>query len=674
MKNKFFNTPKLKFLYALVLFQLISFTLYRLIFLGWFHKELNDANLPYLWKALFLGLKFDLRLSMLVIVPAIIVINFPIKTLSKIRFVNFFYTIISGLMTLLYITDAGYFSYLKQRLNATVIQFLKNPAISFEMVRESYPWPVFVLLIIILTMAAYFILARLVTPMFETWHSGSRKEKVLSNTTFVLIFALGIYGSLKWYPLRWSEAFMSPDPFISNLSLNPILYVADTYSFKTTDFEEEKVRKYYPVVSEFLGIDKNGPDYDPARLNFLRSFSGNPERMQQHPNVVVIIMESMGYYKTGIGQSKVNPTPNLDKLAGESLLFTKFYTPTVATARSVFAAITSLPDLTKPNTSGSRNPFIVNQHTPIGELKGYEKFYFLGGSASWGNIRGVLSYNIPELKIYEEGSYKSPRVDVWGISDLNLMKESFGILNERDANKPFFALIQSSGFHRPYTIPADNDDFKVLTEKDISEKTVQSYGFDSMADFNAMRLQDYALGRFFAMAKKSKWYDNTIFMVFGDHSLPANNALNVQDWEKQLSNGYHVPLVVHSPKFIKPGVDDKLASEMDVMPTVAGLAGIPYRTRSFGRDLFNPKFDSYRAAFSYNWSAPFNLSLLDKDYYFEYIPYNGQGKLINHNGSTAAAGENLKEKNPDKYKQMEELALGLYETAKYLLHHNAHLY
>lgn len=671
MKNKFFNTPKLKFLYSLVAFQMIAYTLFRLIFLTYFSKEMNEANSPYLIKALFLGFKFDLRLSMILLIPAILVINFPLKTHSKIRIVNFFYTALFGLTTFLYITDAGYFAYLKQRLNATVIQFLKNPLISFEMVRETYPWPLFLLFIATLTVAAYFALSRLVTPMLETWHSGTKKDKFISFTTFFLVFALGIYGSLKWYPLRWSEAFISPDPFISNLSLNPILYVTDTYSFKTVDYEEQKVREAYPVVAEFLGIDKDSLDYDPTHLNFIRSFPANPDRMKEHPNVVVIIMESLGYYKTGIGGSKVNPTPNLDKFASESLLFSKFYTPTVATARSVFAAITSLPDISKVKT-GSRNPFIVNQHTTIGELKGYEKYYFLGGSANWGNIRGVLTYNIPELNIFEEGSYKSPRVDVWGISDLNLMKESFGVLNGRGLDKPFFALIQTSGFHRPYTIPSDNDDFKVLTEKDISEKTVQSYGFDTMADFNAMRLQDYALGRFMEMAKKTKWYDNTIFLVFGDHSLPANNALNTQEWERPLSNGYHVPLIIHSPKYIKTGVETKIASEMDVMPTVAGLAGIPYRTRSFGRDLFNPKFDQYRAAFSYNWSAPFNLSLIDKDFYFDYIPYNGQAKLNNISG--ANPGENVKEKFPEQYKKMETLTKGLYETAKYLLHHNAHLY
>ena len=174
------------------------------------------------------------------------------------------------------------------------------------------------------------------------------------------------------------------------------------------------------------------------------------------------------------------------------------------------------------------------------------------------------------------------------------------------------------------------------------------------------------------MAKKTKWYDNTIFLVFGDHSLPNNGAVNLQDWERNLSNGYHVPLIIHSPKYIKPGVETKIASEMDVMPTVAALVGVPYRTRSFGRDLFNPQFDNYRAAFSYNWSAPFNLSLIDKDYYFEYIPYNGQGLMVKYTSSTP--NENIKEKNPEKYREMETLTKGLYETAKYLLHHNPHLY
>ena len=671
MKNKLFNTPKLKFLYSLIALQLIFYTLFRLFFLLFFHHDLISGTESLLAKVFYLGLRFDLRLAAALIIPGFIIINLPFKTTSKIKISNILYTVIFGFIGFLYILDGGYFSYLKSRLNATVLQFLKTPKISFEMVRESYPWPLLTILILAFTVLSFWLMKNFVTPKLEAWHSGTKKEKILSHVIFFLFFALSLYGSFRMYPLRWSEAFLSPDPFTSNLALNPVLYVADTYTFRNSDFDEEKVHQAYPIVSQFLGIDRDSPDYDEKHLNFVRSFKGDPEKQKQHPNIVVIIMESMGYYKTGLGGSTVNPTPHIDSIAKDSLLFRNFYTPTVATARSVFAAVTSLPDISKIG-SGTRNPFVVNQHTAIGELKDYEKYYFLGGSTNWGNIRGVLSYNIPGLHIYEEGSYKSPRVDVWGISDLNLFKEASGIFKDREVNKPFFAILQTSGFHRPYTIPANSDGFKVLTSKDVSEKEIRDYGYESIDEFNAMRLQDHSIGKFFEIIKNEKWYENTIFLIFGDHSLPSNGAKNVAQWQQGISNGYHVPLIIHSPKYIKPGEDARVASEMDVMPTVAGLAGVPYKTRSLGRDLFNPKFDNYRAAFSYNWYAPFHLSLIDKDFYFEYIPYNNQGRLVRH--TDFHPEENLKDQLPAKYSEMETLSKGLYETAKYLLYHNPHLY
>lgn len=669
MKNKFFNTPKLKFLYSLLFLQLVFYTFFRLIFLAYFHRELTPGAGLLMLKALNMGFRFDLRLSCFLLLPAFIFINLPLHNRAKINLNNLFYAFLFGFISLLYITDGGYFAYLKSRLNATIIQFFKNPLISFEMVRETYPWPLFLVIILAITYLAFYLMKKIITPKLEAWHSGTKKDKFISHITFFFIITLGIYGSFKWYPLRWSEAFSSPNSFTSNLALNPVLYVVDTYSFRVNDFEEEKVHQAYPIVSQFLGLNKDGPNYDEKKLQFVRNFEGDPEKHKNKPNIVVIIMESMGYYKTGLGGSLVNPTPNLDHLAKESLLFRKFYTPTVATARSLFAAVTSLPDISKVRT-GSRNPFVINQHTIISELKDYEKYYFLGGSANWGNIRGVFSYNIPDLHIYEEGSYRSPRVDVWGISDYHLFLEATEAINKIDPAKPFFALIQSSGFHRPYTIPTDSAGFKTLTTKDISEKEVRDYGFESMGEYNAMRLQDHSLGKFIEMAKKEKWYDNTIFLVFGDHGLPHNNAKNLQDWERNLSNGFHVPLIIHSPKYIKPGEEMKIASELDVMPTIAGLAGIPYRTRGLGRDLFNPKFDNYRAAFSYNWSAPFNITLIDKDFYFEYIPYNDQGRLINH--TSANPNLNVKDQFPEKYKEMETLSKGLYESAKYLLHNNPH--
>lgn len=666
MKNKLFGTPKLKFLYSLLIFQLILYTIYRLIFLAYFQDNITGSNSGLVLENLWLGFRFDLRLAMAMLIPAMIFINIPLNPAFKVRFMNWLYSAFFIIITFLYVVDAGYFSYLKSRLNATVIQFLKNPIISFEMVNESYPWPLLLLAIVVAAAICIFILVKFITPkLMGSPLVSNNRTKFMGGLIFIALFAFGLYGSVKMYPLRWSEAFSTPDTFTSNLSLNPILYVADTYTFRNAEFEKDKTIESYDVVANFLGVDQPNK----AQLNFVRSFPGDAQKSSTQPNVVVIVMESLGWYKTGLGGSEVNPTPNLDMLARESILFSNFYTPTVATARSIFAAITSLPDTSKVKT-GSRNPFFVNQHAIMGDFKNYEKFYFLGGSANWGNIRGVFSYNIPNLNIFEEGSYKSPRVDVWGISDLSLFKESHEQINLslQKNKKPFFAFIQTAGFHRPYTIPADNDGFVVKTHLEIAANEIRRFGFESFEEYNAMRLQDFALGKFMELAKKEDWYDNTIFVIFGDHSLPHNNAVNVPDWKKSLANGFHVPLIIHAPKKLVPAVEPKIASEMDVMPTVAGLAGIPYKTRSFGRDLFNPKYDSYRAAFSYNWYAPFHISLVDQDFYFEYITYNQQGKLIKH--SDGPADVNVKDQYPEKYLEMEKLTKGLYETSKYLLHNN----
>ena len=158
------------------------------------------------------------------------------------------------------------------------------------------------------------------------------------------------------------------------------------------------------MFSNFLGVDSpNAED-----LNFKRKTKKDELKQQKSPNVVVILLESLASFKTSYFGSQLKSTPYLDNIIKESLLYPNFFTPTIATARSVFTTLTSLPDVSKVKT-GSRNPLIVNQNVLANYLDGYEKFYFLGGSANWGNIRGIIQSNIKGIKVFEEGSYKAPK-------------------------------------------------------------------------------------------------------------------------------------------------------------------------------------------------------------------------------------------------------------------------
>lgn len=213
MKNKIFNTPKLKFLYLLFALLFTFMTTFRLIFLAYFNSEVNAGTGEQVIKALLLGMRFDIRLCVFLLIPAMLLINFPLKNEIKIKVTNIFYSLLFAAITFLFITDAGYFAYLKTRLNSTVLSYLKNPLISFEMVSQSYPWQLFFIIIAGFAMIFYWLMKNFISRVLLGWYAGNKKERILSHVVFFFFLSLGIYGSVKRYPLRWSEAYASTDPF-----------------------------------------------------------------------------------------------------------------------------------------------------------------------------------------------------------------------------------------------------------------------------------------------------------------------------------------------------------------------------------------------------------------------------------------------------------------------------
>ena len=385
----------------------------------------------------------------------------------------------------------------------------------------------------------------------------------------------------------------------------------------------------------------------------------------QRPNIVMVFLESFASYKSGAFGNPLNPTPHLDAIVEQSLQFTRFYTPHTGTARSVFTAITGIPDV-ELNKTSSRNPLVVDQHVIINAFEGYEKFYFLGGSANWGNIRGVLQHNIPNLQVYEEGSYASQRIDVWGISDLDLFKEADQVLRKQE--QPFFAIIQTSGNHRPYTIPEDNHGFELLQHDD---RTLKDAGFSSNGEYNSFRFMDHSLGYFMQLAREAGYFDNTIFIFYGDHGITGYGGKHTPQFESDyILTGFHTPLLFYAPKLItQPGVDHKPASEVDLLPTIAGLAAPNgYLNTTLGRDLRDPQFADQRYAFTFTHHRIPEIGLIGENSYFRMNADGSKALLIDTRANDA--GQDVLQQRPGEVRQMQELTTGIHETAKYMLYHN----
>ncbi len=654
-----------RFLILVVLFCLGLFSLLRVGFWLYFDSVGNPAPAGELLTAFYLGLKFDLRFTLVLLFPLFVLGGLPWLNPFRYRAAKVFwvaYLTLTGAATLLfYMVDFGHYAYLETRVDSTALGFLRDLDISMRMVWESYPVVFLSILAAVGVGLIAYVSHRLmvycsrVAPEPLGW-----KARAMVHVGMTLLLLGGLYGKLSYYPLRWSDAYFSEDIFVSQIAQHPVLYFADTVrNGGGAVYDESLVRAHYREMAEWLGVDQP----DEIALDFRRS--GSPARTPKRaPNVVIVLMESMAAHKTGLSGNPLNPTPNLDSLARDGYYFKNFFTPLASTARSVFCTVTGIPDVETHGTS-SRNPRVVDQHTIMNCFSDYEKLYFLGGSISWGNIRGLLKHNISGLRVHEEGCYSSPRVDVWGISDLALFREADQVFQEQ--TKPFLAVIQTAGNHRPYTIPDDNAGFE---HEYPDGETLRKSGFICPEHFNACRFMDHSIGQFIQMAKKSGYLDNTIFVFFADHGISNYPGEHVSKTDLHGKLGcFRVPLIIYSPKLIPKGeVFATVASEVDVLPTIASLAGRRYTNTTMGRDLLDPRFDSKRYAFFMRANGPPKVGLVGERFCFEMGIDDGSRQLRSFEGDNA--GENLIDREPEVAAEMERFVRAYLETAKYMLYHN----
>lgn len=669
IKKIWSNLPNILHYILLLVGSLTSlFVLLRLIF--W--VIYGDANAPLstrdFFQAMWLGLRFDFRIALTMILPLFFLgwIKMLNPFHSKIfhRVWQSYLAFVFSLIAMFYIVDFGHYAYLNSRLNFTATRFLEDAVISATMIWESYP----VMWILIAYGAVIFGFIYLLKQFHKRVARSSPKTLTRSSGAFIgfiafLIVGFGIHGRLSQYPLRWSEAAFSKHPFAAQLTYNPVHYFFDTWKNGRVNFDIEETRESYEDIAGFLGVAEK--DKDESSLSYQRH-SPAKTGLGDKPNIILILVESYASYKTSLSGNPLDPTPFTQSVADQGYFFNNFFTPSTGTARSVFTTITGIPDVELVGTS-SRNPLIVDQHSIMNEFTGYEKYYFIGGSASWGNIRGILTKNIEGLKLYEEGDYGSPRNDVWGISDIDLFREAHAVLEKE--NKPFIAIIQTSGNHRPYTIPDKSYGFELQHPGDDK---VQDYGFQDEEEFNAYRLMDHSIAHFSALVKEAGYDKNTIFALWGDHGIDGFTGKHTFKGESTSHLGlgsYRVPFVIWAPELIEtPTVFNRVASEVDVMASIAGLVGQEYTATTMGRDLFDRSYDDRRYAFTIQHSTPPRIGLIAQDYYFNILSDGTNGGLYAIRSDTPR--EDLSSVHPQLTKELKSLTFGYYKTAQYMLHHN----
>ncbi|WP_137807957.1 LTA synthase family protein [Pseudomonas sp. G(2018)] len=653
------------------------FALLRVVFFfgfsGFDASALSDEDAVL--ETLGIGFRFDLRLAILVMLPLALLAWIPRWNLVGSRLLRrlgrVYVAAAIGALLLIYIVDFGHYAYLGVRINATVLRFIEDAQISRDMVWQTYPviwislgWLATVALVTLALVRLERVTLdrarKAIHPLSVTWGS----------TLMVVLVLLGILGRVENMnlenpvPLRWSDAFFSGNNQVAALGLNPVIFFYDTVKVGQSRYDEAQVREHYAVISKYLGVDQP----DPQTLNFVRHQAPQPYKVSgsQPPNVMFVMLESLGTSAVGAYGNPLNPTPNIDRLATQSWFFEHFYVPVTGTAKTVWASISGVPDVTRQETA-TRNPLITKQHTLINAFTDHEKIYTIGGNSGWANMNALIRQSIDGVRLYEERDWQSPVVDVWGISDLDLFKETDKILQALPKDKPFFAYVQTAGNHRPFTIPKTNDGFEV---KHPTLAEVQAAGSRSVEQYNAVRLLDFNIGRLMEIAKEGGWYDNTIFVLFGDHNTRIAQIPFLAPAYEQLGlESNAVPMIIHAPGLLGTRTVKEAVGLVDLLPTVAGMAGVEFRNSGLGRDIQQPAPEGERVVPLVLREGTFPLIAGVTQHYMVQMEHDGSSPTL-HDLASPTPLDNVAQQNPEEFKRLVELTRGMHETSRLMLYQN----
>ncbi len=635
----------------LLIIYTILFTVLRCLTLVLFNPD--GGQLSTLALSFFLGLRFDLRWISILLLPIVLASTIPqfspyYSVFNKklwtgyLAFTTFF-------VLLIYTIDFGCFAYYNVRLGATVFNFTDDGVIAFKMLWQSYPvaWMIFGLLTIVMLLRAMF------HRLYKTVSSkAGDKEIVYMGKGFfsvLIVLTFLAYGSFP-QPLKWNVAFTMKDDFSGYLALNPLQTVFSTLSNRTPHFDKGKAKDLYPALSNWMGWNKEAMSYRKAVKPVSKFFATKP-------NIVLVVCESFSMYKTSMSGNPLNTTPYIKSLCDSGIFFNRCFTPHFSTARGMFATITGIPDVQLARFS-NRTEASQNQHTIINNFEGYNKFYFLGGSPAFNNFEGLMK-NVKDVQMVTEGAFVSQPINVWGISDKNLFLEAAALFVKQ--KEPFFAVVQTSDNHPPYSIAEEDKDFE---QKKIDNAELEKYGFESLAQYNALRYFDYGVKKFMEATKKAAWFKNTLFVFVGDHGV-AGNAKNIYQpqWTDNRLTEMHVPLLFYSPVHLAGQLRSEVVSQIDVLPSIAGIAGQAHINSTLGRDVVN-KHNNHSAFFIRHDEG--EIGLITDDFYFTKNTLFEKEKiqLLNKSAHYSAAQVNSAKR------RLSVVTSGYLETARWMLVNN----
>lgn len=333
-----------------------------------------------------------------------------------------------------------------------------------------------------------------------------------------------------------------------------------------------------PIASVAASTTPANPDYPFLRRDQTPDALGPyfNQASSQPPHLVFIVVEGLGRTFSGPDAARGSFTPFLDELAGQGLYWSNFLANQGRTFGVLPSVFGSLPFGEKGFAAlGARMPPQAGLLNVL-ERQGYALRFYAGSDADFDNQRAYLQQQGVERIVDVDGfgaGYRRNPYSSWGYDDNELVSRV--IADDPVAastNQPTVTVIQTMSMHSSYRF-AGQAAYRRRVEQRLEALGIaaaEQAAYRAFTDIYATVLfTDDALRRYFEAARKAPGYENTVFVITGDHRLPEIPM------DSKIER-YHVPLIVYSPLLRQPARFRAVSSHLDITPSLLAFLAHGY--------------------------------------------------------------------------------------------------
>lgn len=298
------------------------------------------------------------------------------------------------------------------------------------------------------------------------------------------------------------------------------------------------------------------------------------------PNIVILIVESFGSEYIDEGYA-----PFTDSLLRNSLTFSQSYSNGRKSIDAMPSILSSIPMFIEPFVLTPASLNNISSVASCVKTVGYHTVFFHGAENSSMGFQ-AFARSVGFDQYYGRTEYlQDPRFNgdddfdgTWAIWDEPFLQYFATILDTLP--QPFLGAVFTASSHHPFAIP----------------KHYQGrFPKGTLPIHPCIGYTDNALRRFFATISQTSWYNNTIFVLTADHT----NMQHSNRYPEQQST-YRIPIAFFDPSHRLPrGVQQSIAQQIDIMPTLLSIIGYRNPYIAFGIDLIStPPADTWAANYS----------------------------------------------------------------------------